>query len=92
MLLFDNTSAIKRQSKENETFAAALYKSGTEKQLYKVGQTVNGKGFGFTSGVIVDAYEVNGFIYYVVEYKLTPRAKKTYQKTFRQIDINIIEL
>ena len=92
MLLFDNTDTIKRQSKENENFAATLYKRGEEKQLYKVGQTVNGNGLGFKSGVIVDFYKVNGFIYYVVEYKLTPRAKKTYQKTFRQIDINIIEL
>lgn len=87
MQIFDNTAAIKRQSKANETFAAALYKGGAEKQLYKVGQTVNGSGFGFNRGVIVDAYEFNGFIYYVVEYKLTPRAKKTYQKTLRQKDI-----
>lgn len=92
MLLFDNTSTIKRESKANEIFATTLYKRGEEKQLYKVGQTVDGNGLGFTHGVIVDVYEVNGFIYYVVEYKLTPRSRKTFQKTFRQIDINIIEL
>ena len=92
MLLFDNTSIIKRESKANEIFANTLYKRGEEKQLYKVGQTVDGNGLGFTRGVIVDVYEVNGFIYYVVEYKLTPRAKKDISKTLRQIDINIIEL
>ena len=92
MLLFDNTHTIKQESKANEIFATKLYKRGDEKRLYKIGQTVNGDGLGFTRGVIIDFYEMNGFIYYVVEYKLTPRAKKTFQKTFRQIDINIIEL
>lgn len=87
MLLFDNTSTIKRESKANEILATALYERGDEKRLYKVGQTVDGNGLGFTRGVIVDVYEVNGFIYYVVEYKLTTRAKKTYQKTLRQNDI-----
>lgn len=90
MLLFDNTHTIKQESKDNEIFATTLYKRGYEKRLYKIGQTVDGKGLGFTRGVIVDVYEVNGFIYYVVEYKLTPRAKKTFQKTFRQIDIKLI--
>lgn len=87
MLLFDNTYTIKRESKANEILATSLYKRGEEKHLYKVGQTVDGNGLGFTRGVIVDVYEVDGFIYYVVEYKLTPRVKKTYQKTLRQNDI-----
>lgn len=89
MLLFDNTGTIKRQSKANETFAAALYKSGTEKQLYKIGQTVSGNVLGFKSGVIIDAYYDNGYMYYVVSYKV---GRKEYTKTLRQIDINIIEL
>lgn len=89
MLLFDNTAAIKRQSKANEAFASALYKSGTEKQLYKIGQTVSGNGLGFKSGVIIDAYNDNGYMYYVVSYKVR---RKEYTKTFRQTDINIIEL
>lgn len=87
MLIFDNTSTIKRGSKANENFATSLYKRGDENRLYEIGQTVDGNGLGFTRGVIVDVYEVNIFIYYVVEYKLTPRAKKTYQKTLRQNDI-----
>lgn len=89
MLLFDKTITIKRQSKANETFVASLYKSGTEKQLYKVGQTVSGNGLGFKSGVIIDAYNDNGYVYYVVSYKV---GRKEYTKTLRQTDINIIEL
>ena len=90
MLLFDNTNTIKQESKANEIFATTLDKRGEEKQLYRVGQTINGDGSGFTRGVIVDVYEMNGFIYYVIEYKLKPRARKTYTKTLRQMDIKLI--
>ena len=64
--------------------------NGHETQKFKVGQTVDGNGHGFNVGIITDIYKQCGYIYYVIEYKLKPKARKTYKTTLRQKDIVLI--
>lgn len=61
--------------------------SGNELQLYQVGQIVDGSGNGFYKGEIIEVYQENGFFYYVINYKLSERARKAYTQTLRQKDI-----
>lgn len=81
---YDNTLKTK-----NEAQKVVLPEiSGKETQLYKVGAKVSGNGFNF--GEIIDLYKDNGFYYYVIEYKLKPKARKTYTTTLRQKDVKLI--
>lgn len=83
---FDNTLSVRELAKRT----ILKDEPGNEVQLYNIGQKVDGYGHGFYFGTIVEVYEENGYIRYVVEYKLKPRARKTYTKTLRQIDIKLI--
>lgn len=62
---------------------------GNEKQLYCVGDVVDGNGLGFYTGTIIDTYVNNGYMCYVVEYRL-PKCRKTYHITLRQKDIVLV--
>lgn len=88
---FDNTLNVKKFAKTQE--AKNILNDnfhGNEKQLYKIGDTVGGNGNGFNTGKIIDVYKNNGFFCYVVEYKLKPKARKTFKTTLRQKDIKKI--
>lgn len=87
MIHFDNTKTVKDNSKQNERFAMDLLVSGNETQLYRVGQTVDGNGFGFNVGTIDDVYSENGYIYYEIKYFI---GKKPFTKVLRQKDIKIL--
>lgn len=91
MFGYDNTARVKAGARANAAFAARLYEEGkgSEVQAYHVGQTVSGDGLGFATGVITDVYKEHGFYMYVITYKLSPRARKTYTKTLRQKDIQL---
>lgn len=89
MILFDNTRIIKQQARQNQAFAEILSTKGNETQTYNIGQQVDGNGLGFTKGVITEIYTENGYIYYVVTYKVK---RKEYTKALRQQDIKPIEL
>lgn len=89
MILFDNTRRTKQQARQNQAFAERLSTKGDEKQVYNVGQQVDGNGLGFAKGVITDIYTVNGYKYYIVTYKVR---RKEYTKTLRQQDIKLAEL
>ena len=82
-LFYDNTLKVKQEA-QNIVLDSTI---GNEIQLYNIGAKVSGHGFKF--GQIVSVYKDNGYYYYIVEYKLTPKARKTY-KTLRQRDINLI--
>lgn len=84
---FDNTKTIKDNAKQNERFAMSLLTSGNEKQLYNVGQKVDGNGLGFKDGIIVNTYTENGYFYYEVKYFI---GKKPFTKVLRQKDIKIL--
>ena len=86
---FDNTISVKREAQK----AAYLLndESGNETALYKIGQKVDGNGLGFSVGEITDVYGQNGYVRYIITYKISPRARKVYQKTLRQQDIKIIK-
>lgn len=88
---FDNTLNIKKFAETQE--AKNILNDnfhGSEKQLYKIGDLVNGNGHGFNTGKIIDVYKHNGFYCYVVEYKIKPKARKTFKMTLRQKDIKKI--
>ena len=88
---FDNTLSIKKFAETQE--AKNILNDnfhGSEKQLYKVGDLINGNGHGFNTGKIIDLYKNNGFYCYVVEYKIKPKARKTFKMTLRQKDIKKI--
>lgn len=86
---FDNTFSVKREAQK----AAYLLndESGNETALYKIGQKVDGNGLGFSVGEITDVYGQNGYVIYIITYKLSPRARETYTKTIRQQDVRIIK-
>lgn len=86
MIHFDNTKKIKESSKMNEEFVMSLLTVGNEKQIFNIGQKVDGNGLGFKDGIITDVYKENGYIRYEVEYKLD----KFYKKILRQQDVSII--
>lgn len=83
-VFFDNTLSVKELAKRTILKEC----TGSETQSYKVGQKVTGNGF--KEGEITEVYENNGFYYYVIEYKLKPRSRKTYTTTLRQKDIKLI--
>lgn len=83
---FDNTLSVRNLARNTDI----SYKRGQEKPLYNVGQIVDGKGFGFLRGVITEMYEQDGYYYYIITFKHSTRARKTYTKTLRQKDITII--
>lgn len=88
---FDNTLNIKKFAETQE--AKNILNDnfhGSEKQLYKIGDLVDGNGHGFNTGKIIDVYKNNGFFCYVVEYKIKPRSRKTFKTTLRQKDIKKI--
>ena len=88
---FDNTLSVKKFAKTQE--AKNILNDnfhGNEKQLYKVGDFVDGNGHGFNTGKIIDVYKNNDFYCYVVEYKIKPKARKTFKMTLRQKDIKKI--
>lgn len=87
---FDNTLAVRQFARSAEAEKLLNVSKGKEKQLYKIGMTVNGDGFGFERGTIIDCYCQNGYFWYDVEYKLKPKARKTYKTSLRQKDIIII--
>ena len=88
---FDNTLSVKKFAETQE--AKNILNDnfhGNEKQLYKIGDLVDGNGHGFNTGKIIDVYKNNGFYCYVVEYKIKPKARKTFKMTLRQKDIKKI--
>lgn len=87
-LEFDNTSSVKAfaQTEEAKRILDEVV-DGKEQQLYQIGDNVNGDGLGFYIGTIIDVYKQCGYIYYVVEYKLKPKARKTFRQTLRTKDI-----
>lgn len=92
MFKYDNTLKIRDwcnssegKKAEKELFAPI---NGNEKQLYSIGNIVDGNGLGFYTGKIVDVYCKCGFWYYRVEYKL---GRKKYQDILRQSDIVLVE-
>lgn len=87
MILFDNTRSIKQQARQNQSYAERLITKGNEIQIYNVGQQVDGNGLGFAKGVITDAYRENGYIYYIVTYKV---GRKEYTKTLNQKSIKLL--
>lgn len=91
VLNFDNTKSIRdfARTAEAEKILNEVV-DGKEKQLYSVGQTVDGDGFGFYTGKIIEVYKQCGYFYYIIEYKLKPKARKTFKQTLRQKDIIII--
>ena len=85
---FDNTLSVREFAKTDE--AKKILNEvidGKEQQLYKVGDIVSGDGLGFNEGTIIEIYSQCGYFYYVVEYKLKPRARKTFKQTLRTKDI-----
>ena len=84
---FDNTLNVMRTAKN----IRLQDESGNETALYKIGQKVDGNGLGFSVGEITDVYGQNGYVIYIITYKLSPRARKTYTKTIRQQDVRIIK-
>lgn len=88
---FDNTLNVKKFA-ETQDAKNILNDNfhGNEKQRYKVGDLVDGNGHGFDTGKIIDVYKNNGFYCYVVEYKIKPKARKTFKMTLRQKDIKKI--
>lgn len=88
---FDNTLNVKKFA-ETQDAKNILNNNfhGSEKQLYKVGDLVDGNGHGFNTGKVIDVYKNNGFFCYVVEYKIKPRSRKTFKTTLRQKDIKKI--
>ena len=84
--IFDNTLSVGELAKRT----ILKDEPRNEVQLYNIGQKVDGYGHGFYFGIIVEVYENNGYYYYVIEYKLKQRSKKTYTKTLRQKDIKLI--
>ena len=87
---FDNTLSVRKFAQTAEAEALLHIPQGTEKQLYSIGTTVDGNGYGFDKGVIIDAFNQNGYIWYDVEYKLKPKARKKFKTTLRQKDIVIV--
>ena len=88
---FDNTLSVKKFAETQE--AKNILNDnfhGNEKQLYKVGDFVDGNEHGFDIGKIIDVYKNNGFFCYVIEYKIKPKARKTFKMTLRQKDIKKI--
>ena len=88
---FDNTLSVKKFAETQE--AKNILNDnfhGSEKQLYKVGDLVNGNEHGFNTGKIIDVYKNNGFFCYVIEYKIKPKARKIFKMTLRQKDIKKI--
>lgn len=88
---FDNTLSVKKFAETQE--AKNILNDnfhGNEKQLYKVGDFVDGNGHGFNIGKIIDLYKNNGCFCYVVEYKIKPKARKTFKMILRQKDIKKI--
>lgn len=83
---FDNTLSVRELAKRT----ILKDERGNEMQLYHVGQKVDGYGHGFYFGTIVEVYKENGYMRYIVEYKLKPRAKKTYTTILRQKDVTLI--
>lgn len=84
---FDNTLSVKRQAELVE--ASGLLDRvliGNQKQLYHIGDTVEGNGW--TSGVIVDVWNDNGFYYYECE---TRRGRKTYTHRERQQNLTLLK-
>jgi len=88
--IFDNTKAVRDFAKTAEAERLLYIPKGTEKQLYKIGERVDGNGHGFNEGIIIDVYENNGYFRYIVEYKLKPKARKKFTMTLRQCDIVVI--
>ncbi len=87
---FDNTLSIRQFARSAEAEKLLDILTGKEKQLYKIGMTVDGNGYGFERGIIVDCYCQNGYFWYNIEYKLKPKARKTYKTSLRQKDIIVI--
>ena len=87
---FDNTLSIRQFARSAEAEKLLNVPTGKEKQLYKIGMTVDGNGYGFERGIIVDCYCQNGYFWYDIEYKLKPKARKTYKTSLRQKDIIVI--
>lgn len=90
-LSFDNTKSIRDFAKTAEAQRLLNIPAGHEVQLYHIGQKVDGNGHGFNVGTIVDVWCNNGYYRYEVEYKLKPRARKTYTTNLRQIDVVVID-
>ena len=61
---FDNTLSVRKFAQTAEAEALLNIPRGTEKQLYPIGATVDGNGYGFNKGVIIDCYNQNGYIWY----------------------------
>ena len=59
---FDNTLSVKKFAKTQE--AKNILNNnfhGNEKQLYKIGNLVDGNGHGFNTGKIIDVYKITVF-------------------------------
>ena len=83
---FDNTLSIKLIANSPE--AQRLINnipSGNQTQQYSTGQTVSTSGINHAK--IIDVYTQNGYVYYVLEYKVK---RKTYTKNARQQDISLL--
>ena len=89
--IFDNTKSVRDFAKTEEAKRLLYIPKGNEKQLYSIGQKVNGNGYGFNEGIIIDVWCENGYFRYKVEYKLKPKARKKFTQNLRQIDIVVIE-
>ena len=87
---FDNTLSVRQFARSVEAEKLLNIPAGKEKQLYKIGMTVDGDDYGFGCGTIVDCYCQNGYFLYDVEYKLKPKSRKTYKTSLRQKDIVIM--
>jgi len=88
---FDNTLCIKNFAKTQRAKNLLNISSGNEKQIANINDIISGEGFGFYQGKIIDIYTQNGFYYYVIKCKNSPRARKTFMKTLRSKDLNIIK-
>lgn len=87
---YDNTEKVASEATEAVKNGILRDIKGHERQIYQIGQNIDGNGFGFALGKIIDAYNDNGYCYYVVEFRRSIRAKKAYTKGLRQKDIKIL--
>jgi len=87
ILQFDNTLSTKQFAQTQEA-KDILNRTiiGNQKQLYSIGSTVNANGI--MNATITDTYKQNGFVYYVISWKVK---KKEYISRERQQDLLLIQ-
>lgn len=89
-LFYDNTEKVASEAMEAVKNGILRNISGNERQIFQIGQIIDGNGFGFAEGKIIDIYNDNGYYYYVVEFRHSKKARKTYTKILRQKDIKLL--